>query len=347
MNKGHERKKNLLSIIDTLQRCGALTQSQLKDHCGLQASTVSYLIKDLEACGFIRDLGRTSNNGKAGKPGSMIALNNDKASFLGIYAEDNSLDAHLVGIDEATLEEQHVKFGDLQIEEAISSLILRALEQHPQIKGVGIAIKAIVHHDGSIRSARRQDSRGGEGFWNFAGMRDKLRQAFPSILIAVENDANCAAMLHLHQTGRRMDNLIVCLINENPFGIGCGLIVKGQLFRGSTGAAGEFFDPDSRLRALAETLTGKEDFLDRFVPAILPALTDALYLMDPEMLVLTGSMFDGLEEDQMRCIQQAFRASPVSIRVKGGPEQLNPANGAALLVTNDYIAGFIEEVKKR
>ena len=347
MNKGHERKRNLFFIIDALQRCGALTQSQLKDRCGLQASTVSYLIKDLEECGFIRDLGRTSNNGKAGKPGSMIALNNDKASFLGIYAEDNSLDAHLVGIDKATLEEQHVTFADLQIEEAISSLIREALERHPQIKGVGIAIKAIVHHDGSIRSARRQNAKGGEGFWNFAGMRDKLRQAFPNILIVVENDANCAAMLHLHQTGRRMDNLIVCLINKNPFGIGCGLIVNGRLFRGSTGAAGEFFDPDSRLRLLAETLAGEEDFLNRFVPAILPALIDALHMVDPEMLILTGSMFEGMGEDVRRGIERAFRSSPVSIQVKGGQEQLNPANGAALLVTNDYIAGFIEEVKKR
>ena len=347
MNKGHERKKNLLSIIDTLQRCGALTQSQLKDHCGLQASTVSYLIKDLEACGFIRDLGRTSNNGKAGKPGSMIALNNDKASFLGIYAEDNSLDAHLVGIDESTLEEQHVILGDLKIEDAISSLIRMELAQHPQIRGVGIAIKAIVHHDGSIRSARRQNAKGSEGYWNFTGMRDKLRQTFPNILTAVENDANCAAMLHLHQTGRRMDNLIVCLINKNPFGIGCGLIVNGQLFRGATGAAGEFFDPDSRLRVLAETTTGEEDFLDRFIPAIQPALMDALYMMDPEMLVLTGSMFEGMGEDLRRKIEQAFRPSPVSIQVKGGHEQLNPANGAALLVTNDYVASFIEEVKKR
>ncbi len=347
MNKGLERKGNLLGIIGALRCGGAMSQSRLKDCCGLRASTVSYLVRDLKACGLVKDLGRALGNGKAGKPGSIVALNNDLASFLGIYAEDDRLDALVVGIDEATLDERHVRFEEFRVEEAIFSTIRQTLERYPNIRGVGVAIKAMVLDDGTIRSGRRHDAAGGESFWHFSGLRERLGDAFPQMLIAVENDANCAAVRFHYQNRRETQNLIVCLLNRDPFGIGCGLLVNGCLFRGASGAAGEFYDGDKRLRGLAESLFGGEDFIERFVPAILPRVMDAVCLLDPERVVLAGSFFDGLGEAGRMAVEKAFKASPAPVSVMGGIRELSPAKGAALLVTDDYIAAFIEEVKKR
>ena len=37
------------------------------------------------------------------------------------------------------------------------------------------------------------------------------------------------------------ENVVLYVLNDIPFGIGCGLIMDGNLYRGKQGAAGEFF----------------------------------------------------------------------------------------------------------
>ncbi|NLA54372.1 MAG: ROK family transcriptional regulator [Clostridiales bacterium] len=347
MNKGVERKHNLSDVIEALQRYGGMTQTQLKDRCGLLASTVSYTVRDLKKFGFIIELGQVPSDGRPGKPGSLIGLNNEKAAFLGIYAEDNFLDAQIIGIDETTLHQSRHIFEDMQVEKTIFKVIHQSLKTYPQIRGVGVAIKGIVYNDGTIRSGKRTDGKGSEGFWSFASLGSGLAEAFPQLIFAVENDANCAAVQYHHLTCREKENLVVYLLNKNPFGIGCGILVGGQLYRGYKGAAGEFFEKDSRLRDLADSLEGNSDFLTRYLPALVPHILQTAWLLDPEEVVLAGSYFDNLSQEDILAAKALFSASSVKIRIKGGILELNPARGAALLVTNGYITSFIEEVKKR
>lgn len=347
MNKGFERKHNLFKIIDALQRQGAMTQAQLKERCGLLASTVSYAVRDLRKFGFISDLGQAPSLGRAGKPGHLIGLNNGKASFLGLYAQDNRLMIQAIGIDGSTLYQGHIPFDNFLVEETIFTAIRGSLAEYPQIRGIGIAIKGIVYSDGTIHSHKRHDQSGGEGFWNFTGLSDKLTLAFPDLLFAVENDANCAAVQYHHGTGRENENLVVYLLNSHPFGLGCGILTGGSLYRGATGAAGEFFEKSSRLRELAYSLEEKDGFVSRFIPAILPHILQTAWLMDPHELVLAGSYVDGLRPGEIQAVEKIFENAQIPVKVKVGIGALDPARGAALLVTDSYVTGFIEEVKKR
>ena len=89
MNKRNEKKQNLTMIIEMLRRYGAMTQARLKEYCGLQASTVSYLVSDLKQYGVIKDSGaEIQQQPKIGKPGNVIELDNNDSQFLGMYVED-------------------------------------------------------------------------------------------------------------------------------------------------------------------------------------------------------------------------------------------------------------------
>lgn len=58
-----------------------------------------------------------------------------------------------------------------------------------------------------------------------------------SIKIAIDNDGHCGALAEFRQgAGRGLNNMLYCPIST---GISTGMILNGELFRGSNGAAGE------------------------------------------------------------------------------------------------------------
>ena len=342
MNKKTERTQNLRLVIEMLRRNGAMSQARLKEHCGLQASTISYLVNDLKKEGLVRDSGVVQQEGKVGKPGSLIQLDNDTASVLGLYLEDNWIDAYLIGIDGRTLAYEMVHFENAGIQETMVSLIARSLQRYPQIRGVGIAVKAIVYNDGTIKSDKHRDSMGHE--WNISGLTGALEAAFPALPIVMENDANCAAELYCYETRREGGSLIVYLLNQLPFGIGCGLMVHGRVFRGTSGSAGEYFERNSGLRDLVCKETVR---LEEVICGIRHHMESAVYLLDPECVVLSGSYFKDLTPKAGAAIEESLKDLPVAVRVSCGEATLNPARGAALLAINAFAKNIVEEVMKR
>ncbi len=346
MNKKTERKQNLALLIETLRRYGPLTQARLKEHCGVQASTIVYLVNDLKKNNVLIDLGQTEQNGKVGKPGNMLALNGKAFQVLGIYVEDELLLVHRIGLDGKTFACRSVPFDGEHVLEAVCSVIEEELAQFPNLQAIGLAIKGIVFNDGAIRSGLRH-SPGGDEVWNFSGLTSALQQKFPRIPILVENDANCAAALYHYENCLRSSNLVAYLLNKAPFGIGLGLVMPGGVYRGANGAAGEYCDQDAKIRQLAKGLQTEEDFVTQFIPAILPHIFQTSYLVDPDCIVLSGTYFESLKPESLTTLEKIFQALPVPVHIASGEHRLSPAKGAALLATNNFISSFVEEVTKR
>lgn len=344
MNKRTEKRQNLAQLLAVLRRYGPLTQARIKEYCGLQASTVSYLVNDLKSVDLIRTVGQEFQEGKVGKPGNVICLNNERASFLGLYVEDEWIDTYRIGIDGTTLSAAHVEFDGQSVKEAVVSAVAGELEQFPQLKGVGIAIKGIVRRDGTIQSGWRRGTGEAKSFWNFTGLREALEQTFPHIPIIIENDANCAAELYHYNVRGEQKNLVLYLLNQIPFGIGCGLILNGAIYRGNTGAAGEIFEKDAKFIGYADQLKRGEATAERFLPAMLPHILETAYLLDPECVVLAGSYLNDRTPDELEKLKTLWDNVPVPVVIAAGEDRLDPAKGAAHLVTDKYIEATIEEV---
>lgn len=347
MNKKTERKQNLALLIETLRRYGPLTQARLKEYCGVQASTVSYIVNDLKKSSLLIDTGQIEQNGKVGKPGNLLTLNGEVIQVLGIYVEDDLLHVYRVGLDGKAYQNYEVPFDGEHVQDAVSSIIESQLKDMPSLQGVGLAIKAIVYKDGKIKSGLRHSPGGGGEAWNFADLRGALHHAFPQIPILVENDANCAAALYHYEHCLQDANLAVYLLNKSPFGIGLGLITHGKVYKGATGAAGEYFDQDGRIRRIANELRTEDDLVTQLIPAILPHIFQTAYLIDPDCIVLSGSFFESLQPANLAGIEELFAPLPIRVQVASGEQRLNPAKGVALLTTNTFIANFVEEVTKR
>lgn len=344
MNKQTERKSNLRRIIETLRMCGPVPQARLKEQCGLQASTVSYLINDLKRENLVVDLGKEETQGRVGKPGNVVSLNNGAAVFLGMYVEDDCLYAYLVGIDGKTVSADCVEYAPSAVEQVIFATIREKMARYRNICGIGIAIKAIVYSDGRIKSGARHGGEGGN--WDLVNLPISLRTAFPGLPIIVENDANSAAELYRYE--EKCDNFVLYILNDIPFGIGCGLMIDGQVYRGAAGAAGEFFVKDLQVQQIHQAADRRDGALERTLEMIQAHMMQTAYLLDPERFVLTGSLFRDVSDQDAQRARAYLARVPRPVALDYGPAQsLNPARGVALRAINTYIELYLEEMTKR
>jgi predicted NBD/HSP70 family sugar kinase len=103
------------------------------------------------------------------------------------------------------------------------------------------------------------------------GLHDRLPSPpTPAFPLAADNEANLAALAELWEGTARGLNDVLYVSGE--IGVGAGIIVRGELFRGSQGFGGEFghmtVDPNGKpcacgSRGCLETIVGLEALLER------------------------------------------------------------------------------------
>ena len=349
MNKVNERYHNLNSLFRILRSEGSITQVDLKDRLSLQASTVSYLVNDFRALDLVQNSSNYDSPKRVGKPGQPIELANDQALFLGLYMEETFVDFHVIGIADEEIHSERVPIdcGPEELADLIIALIGERLLRYSSLKGVGIAVKSIVDLNQNLSSFKRLDGKVQPNqIWMVVGFAEKLRKAFPGLILVVENDANCAAVYCQSLTKYRYSTSMAFVINVNPFGIGCGIVIHGQLFRGANGASGEFYFPD---RSIQEMVAGRRSGFseEQLLPILKDSITKGIYLIDPEIVFLTGSVFSSLGEASMNRIRSELAGIPYKVEILFEPQYSLPARGAVLITSERYVSGLFSERNKR
>jgi glucokinase len=130
-----------------------------------------------------------------------------------------------------------VKYGNAETEvvenlcKLIEAAICEKSMENKQLKGIGIALAALFSRkNGDITVWPNNKT------WDGFPVKDYLTKRF-NVPVLLEDDANSAALgEHFAGAGRGYDNFAYITVST---GIGCGLILNGSLYIGSTGWAGE------------------------------------------------------------------------------------------------------------
>jgi len=99
-----------------------------------------------------------------------------------------------------------------------------------QLEGIGIGYPGLVDGSGVVRGSPQFPD------WIDFPLLHKLKEKF-DVHIYVENDANCAALGELWMFGEKLPDTFVFVTLGS--GIGGGVVLKGKLWKGYQGAAGE------------------------------------------------------------------------------------------------------------
>jgi glucokinase len=99
------------------------------------------------------------------------------------------------------------------------------------IVGIGVGAPGVVNEHGLVQAPPNFAQ------WDAVPLRDELKTLFGNLTIQVENDANAAALAEAKfGVGRQFPNFLFVIWGT---GVGGGIILNGQIYRGPTGGAGE------------------------------------------------------------------------------------------------------------
>ena len=146
----------------------------------------------------------------------------------GLFDEEN---AFIDRLQEPTNPETDGPSLANRILEQIDALLLRNHIKQDDLEGVGICMPSFILYDeGYICMTSAMVN-----VKDFA-MRDYMEKRLP-VPIILDNDSNCAALAeYRYGAGRGSRHMVYMAVST---GIGSGLILNGELFRGSYGWAGE------------------------------------------------------------------------------------------------------------
>lgn len=216
-------------ILRLIVELSPVSQSDLKIRSGLSMSTVSQATRRLLDKGIIQELGLRRES--MGRPRILLGLNPDYANVIGIQlnAERNlivmtDMAGNLVG-------EQQMPSGELtprQLSDALAKFIKTLGDRH--VGAIGLALSGLVDPDSGycIRSTVLN--------WDNVPVVRQLTERF-HIPVFIENDANAMALAAqvFGQLGQSQ-SAIIAIYGK---GIGAGIILDRQLYRGRHGTAGE------------------------------------------------------------------------------------------------------------
>ena len=249
-----DRERKNFSILDLIRRRGPITRTEISKETELNIVTVSNYVNTYIQKGLVIEGGLDVSTG--GRRPVVLELNPKAAYIIGIGLDllniigvVSDLKANiLVKVEKVRPEGTENAMIDA-ISDLIAELISKANVDRDQIKGIGIGIPGIVDRKGgTIRWPQQM------GSIYISTLKNMLEQKF-QISVFVENDATVAAFGEREfELESEIKNLIFMYS-----GVGCGIVINGQIYGGAGGCAGELGLPN-----LGEDGKGRWRGLDRW-----------------------------------------------------------------------------------
>lgn len=227
------RNINRRIVLDLIRTRQPVSRADLARLSGLQRSTISVITDQLAEEQWITEGG--FRHLPRGRKPRFLHLNVERAGIIGVNVRPFDTTIGLANLN-AEFISQEVFPTPTDFSEFIEELKkrLRAIiKMHPQIffEGIGVSVPGRVdpHTDKLIFAPNLA--------WNEADLKTPLEQEF-KLPVEIENAANACALAQIwfEPNAEGIRDLVSVTISE---GIGTGIIVNGQLMRG-TGFAGEF-----------------------------------------------------------------------------------------------------------
>jgi len=229
---------NELRLLNVIRQRQPISRVQISKLTGLNASTVTMIVKRLLAHEMISEGSMGPSTG--GRRPTFLAINPDKMSVLGVdlgvwqtsYTVSDFSGRQVLWRTLPTVAESEDFLNQL-CDDILKQLAEARLSQERVLSAVGVSVPELVDvQEGSMFLGMEQG-------W----VKVRVRQIFEERLgvpTFVENDASAAALGEIWLGSANLlgyRNIVYVLVVE---GIGTGLILEGRLYRGSRLGTGGF-----------------------------------------------------------------------------------------------------------
>jgi predicted NBD/HSP70 family sugar kinase len=272
-NQRAVRRHNLGVVLRHVSNHGPRSRATIALETGLNKTTVSSLVTELIGLDLLVERG-LEQRGTVGRPGQVVELSGAGVVALGLeinvdYLAVRALD--LTGADRhRSLDVRDNR--NVPVARVLDRLAAHATAALDAVQAEGLRpVGATVALPGLVDAERGSLLVAPNLGWNDVGVVHELHERLsgPDFPLAADNEANLAALAELWEgTARGLRDVLYV---SGEIGVGAGIIVGGELFRGAQGFGGEFghmtLDPGGRPcgcgnRGCLETVAGLEALLE-------------------------------------------------------------------------------------
>lgn len=364
-------------VLKLIQEHEIISSSDLVKITGMRPSTIFNILKELSAKSFVSFYGKGESTKKGGKKPYIWTLNKDAAYVIGLDIEVGEMTTVVLDFSGGIIAKKNIKLETGNTVDELAANIINVVDgitaenniDKEKILGLGVAFAGIVDYQKGvvIMSSVLPEM-------NFP-LLDRLSSLpFP---VMIENNANAAAVgLKWNGNDKAKKNYLTILveIDKNVSGLGIGIVINGELYRGASFSAGELYPHLPTLKEILSTIRSRlieseilrnyASFLESIDIELLLAaakqgdeiaklvfsmignivgqtIAPAVALLNPDTLIITGVVSE-LEEVIVESVRKEIEMKVISITsnalniIVDKYHHYSVAMGAASLVLEDY-----------
>ena len=229
------KKENKSVVFNLIMNHSPISRADIAQKCGLNKGTVSSLVAELLEEQLIYESGPGESSG--GRRPVMLLFNQGAGYSVGIDLGVNYILGVLTDLHGNIVITKNEKYINVSFEDTLNrvksviSSLIDAVPPSPYgIVGIGIGAPGVVNKEGDILLAPNLG-------WKNVSLTAELENMF-NVPVIVENEANAGAYGEKKfGIGQPFDDLIYV---SAGIGIGTGIIINGELYKGINGYSGEF-----------------------------------------------------------------------------------------------------------
>jgi predicted NBD/HSP70 family sugar kinase len=222
-------------VLSVIRQYGAMTQVEIAGLSGLSAATISNMVGELAAAGAVA----VSPSIRNGRRAVLVSLSSGGGLLAAISFGDRDLKVAVASRSREIIAQQRIPLqadhvaddGMERAAQLLMDLVDGVGGQVRDIDAIGFGLPAPV--DSTTGQVGSEDVLPG---WRGVKVAEAM-EARLNVPVALDNTANLAALGEL-RSGALQGVRHGCYLKVSH-GVGAGIVIDGELFRGSAGTAGE------------------------------------------------------------------------------------------------------------
>jgi predicted NBD/HSP70 family sugar kinase len=233
------RRANLGVVLQQIAAGEPRSRARVAAETGLTRGTVSSLVGELIELDLLRETGEEEHSGRVGRPAQTLELG-DRVVAVGLEV---NVDYLAVCVEDLTGEVRYERRVYTDNRRSSPGPVLDRLARMAEQAFAAIEAADLVPAGGGVALPGLVEAKTGTLLrapnlgWSEIPVADELATRLPDLSVRVDNEANLAALAeHWQGAARDLDNFVAVF---GDVGVGCGIFVNGELFRGAHGYGGE------------------------------------------------------------------------------------------------------------
>lgn len=229
---------NESAIIETIRLAGSITRTEISEQTGLTQQSVSRILRVLLERGLLAE-GAQERAERLGKPRTPVRLRAEAAHAAGVLVDPELVSVVLTDLDGRVVEKRRVPLDADVAPAALVEIVAGSVEDavaasgidRGTFLGVGVAVPGPITLDGRLLDLPLSKA------WRNVPLQSMLTERL-GCPVVLEKDVAAAAVGErwVGRTDRSGDFVYLYF----GTGLGSGLVLNGEAYRGGTANAGEF-----------------------------------------------------------------------------------------------------------